>query len=187
MTRSGEIREAGVENNITREHYREVAASHKELEIMISNEVDSRKSSEARLVTCDKLINSLRLENTSIRLKLDSTLIKMNQCDHELAYASTQLSKLAGEIAAAKETKEGEISSNVEVRVLKRDISRLLRLLEHYPASKSFRRRWNDSHGLSFVSTELYESTNLRSPTGEVHLIAACTGVRGMLYVQLRT
>ena len=169
--RDRQTREARLENDITREQYREVAESHRELEIMISNELKCRKTSEARLVECDKLIDSLRLENASIRLKLDSTLIKMNQCDHELAYASLQLSKLAEKVAAVKDTKDKEITTNIEVLILKRDISRLLKLLEHYPASKSFRRRWSDSHGMSFLGSEFHEgsvSTIFRSPAGEV-------------------
>ena len=113
-TRDRETREARLENNITREQYREVATSRRELEIMVSNEVESRKSSEARLITCDKLINSLHLENASIRLKLDSTLLKMNQCDHELAYVSLELSKLVEEVTAIREKKSAAISSNVE-------------------------------------------------------------------------
>lgn len=171
ITRDREARGVRLENVIIREHYQEVVASHRELEIMISSTVESLRCTEARLVTCDKLVDSLRLENASIRLKLDSTLIKMNQCDYELAYASLQLTKLAEEVGAAKATKVRETTTNVEVGILKRDISRLLRLLEHYPASRSFRRRWNDSHGLSFVSKELCEGSTLRSfrsATGDI-------------------
>lgn len=180
-----EARGARLENVITREHYQEVLASHRELEIMISSTVESLKCTEARLVTCDKLIDSLRLENASIRLKLDSTLIKMNQCDYELAYASLQLTKLAEEVAAAKATKVGETITNVEVEILKRDISRLLKFLEHCPASRSFRKRWNDSHGMSFVSKELCEGSILRSSrssTGDnalVQMYGTCHTFRG--------
>ena len=112
-TRDRETREARLENDITREQYRGVTASHRELEIMVSNETESRKSSEARLATCDKLINSLHLENASIRLKLDSTLLKMNQCDHELAYVSLELSKLVEEVTAIREKKSIAIALNV--------------------------------------------------------------------------
>ena len=113
-TRDRETLEARLEIDITREQYREVATSHRELEIMVSNEIESRKSSEARLVTCDKLITSLHLENASIRLKLDSTLLKMNQCDHELAYVSLELSKLVEEVTAIREKKSEAIASAVE-------------------------------------------------------------------------
>jgi hypothetical protein len=173
ITRDREARGVRLENVITREHYQEVVASHRELEIMISSTVESLRCTEARLVKCDKLVDSLRLENASIRLKLDSTLIKMNQCDYELAYASLQLTKLAEEVAAAKAT------TNVEVGVLKRDISRLLKLLEHCPASRSFRRRWNDSHGMSLVSKELCEGSILRSSR------SATGDIRNQAFVQM--
>lgn len=185
ITIDREARGARLEKVITREHYQEVVASHRELEIMISSTVESLKCAEARLVTCDKLVDSLRLENASIRLKLDSTLIKMNQCDYELAYASLQLTKLAEEVAAAKATKVGETTMNLEVGILKRDISRLLKLLEHCPASRSFRKRWNDSHGMSFVSKELCEGSILRSSrssTGDnalVQMYGTCHTFRG--------
>lgn len=153
ITRERSVREAQSEAEITRERYHEVAVSHKELEMMLSNEIALRTSTESRLVICDEVIDSLQAENSSIRLKLDSTLIRMNQCDQELAYASLQLSNLAEEVVRVTESKEQKPTSDAEVEVLKGDISRLLKLMEHYPASREFLNRWYDSDGMSFMGT----------------------------------
>ena len=40
------------------------------------------------------------------------------------------------------------------------DIARLIRLLEYYPAAKSFVRRWADSEGASFVGTHTHTTMN---------------------------
>lgn len=153
MTSKRAVRDAQAEVEMTRERYHEVAASHKELEIMLSDETASRTSAESRLITCDEVIDALRAEVSSGRLKLDSTLIRMDQCDHELAYASSQLSNLAEEVARLTDTKDQKLTVDAEVEVLKGDISRLIRLLEQYPGSKHFLSRWNDSDGMSYMGS----------------------------------
>ena len=153
MANKRAVRDAQAETETTRERYHEVAASHKELEIMLSDETASRASAESRLITCDEVIDSLRAEISSGRLKLDSTMIRMDQCDHELAYASSQLSSLADEVARLTETNDQKQTVDAEVEVLKGDISRLLKLLEQHPASKHFLDRWSDSDGMSYMGT----------------------------------
>lgn len=153
MTSKRAVRDAQAEAEMVRERYHEVAASHKELEIMLSDETASRTSAESRLITCDEVIDALRAEVSSGRLKLDSTLIRMDQCDHELAYASSQLSNLAEEVARLTDTKDQKLTVDAEVEVLKGDISRLLKMLEQYPGSKQFLDRWNDSDGMSYMGS----------------------------------
>jgi hypothetical protein len=49
------------------------------------------------------------------------------------------------------ETNNRSKTAEAEVSILKGDIARLLRLLEHYPAARKFIRHWQDSQGMSFV------------------------------------
>ena len=146
-----DLREAQAELEIVRAHYHEVAVSHKELENMLSNEVAKRTSMESCLVSSDAIVSSLRVENSSLRLKLESNLMRMSQCDQELSSAAIQLSALSGELDSANEANEATLTSAAEISVLKGDVSRLLRLMEHYPASREFLDRWYDSDGMSFV------------------------------------
>lgn len=145
--------------------YQEVASSHKELEIMLLNEVASRTSAETQIVRCDEVISGLRAENSSVRLKLEATLIRMNQCDHELAHASLQLSKLADDVAQTSETNERLLTKIAEVDILKRDISRLLKLIENNPASGGFLDRWHVSDGMSFMGVESKVRKSRKSPS----------------------
>jgi chromosome segregation ATPase len=151
IERNKVLKDAQIESAMLRERYHEVAVSHKELEKMLSNEIASKGSVETRITSNDEVVDSLRKENNSLRLKLDSTVMRMSQCDQELSHAAQQLSALSQEVARATEIKEQMLTADAEVGVLKGDISRLLRLMDHYPASKNFLDRWYDSDGMSFM------------------------------------
>jgi chromosome segregation ATPase len=149
--RNKALKDSQIESAMLRERYHEVAVSHKELEKMLSNEVASKGSAETRMTSNDEVVDSLRKEKNSLHLKLDATVLRMNQCDQELSHAAQQLSALSQEVARANEIKEQMLTADAEVGVLKGDISRLLRLMDHYPASKTFLDRWYDSDGMSFM------------------------------------
>jgi len=149
--RNKALKDSQIESAMLRERYHEVAVSHKELEKMLSNEVASKGSAETRMTSNDEVVDSLRKEKNSLHLKLDATVLRMNQCDQELSHAAQQLSALSQEVARANQIKEQMLTADAEVGVLKGDISRLLRLMDHYPASKTFLDRWYDSDGMSFM------------------------------------
>jgi hypothetical protein len=50
------------------------------------------------------------------------------------------------------------------VGVLKGDIARLLRLLEHYPMAQDFLARWHDSDGLAFMGMPLPKDNEAAPP-----------------------
>ena len=158
---------------------KESMAEQKEISAKLVNEVAARVAAEVRLDSNDELISTLRFENNSLRKNLDSNIIKATQCDMQLEMASEQISYLSEEAAKASIAREMIPSLESEVSVLKGDISRLLRLMDHYPASKEFLQRWHVSDGLSFIgmgaSTESISSSrplislmNYRSPLGEI-------------------
>ena len=179
--RNEDMLQAQSDAKIAEKLYQEVASSHKELEIMLLNEVASRTSAETQIVRCDEVISGLRAENSSVRLKLEATLIRMNQCDHELAHASLQLSKLADDVAQTSETKERLLTKTAEVDILKRDIARLLKLIESNPASGGYLNRWHVSDGMSFIGVESKVRKNRRSHSSRKSL-APNSPYRGLQY-----
>ena len=146
-----QLEDARKEMDFHKQKYQEMVLSHKALETMVANESSARQSAESRLSSLDEVTESLRAENSTLRLKMDNTLVRMNQCDNEIAHAAEQLSRMAKELAQANEAHELMLTAEAEVGVLKGDIARLLRLMEHYPASHEFLDRWFDSEGLDFM------------------------------------
>ena len=102
-------------------------------------------------ISAEGAIETLRMENRTLRMKLDSTTTRMTECDESLAQASEQLASLSREVAGIAETRDDLSTAEAEVGVLKGDIARLLRLLEHYPAAKGFLAKWRDGDGLAFM------------------------------------
>lgn len=145
------LRNIQVDFATLRGRYEEISSSQRDLEALAADEQAMRMSCEARLDQAENTAENLRNENTALRIQLDATTLRMNQCDNELAHASEQLSSLGREIAHISAAGEAFSASQAEIGVLKGDIARLLRLLEHYPAAKGFIVRWQDSEGMSFV------------------------------------
>ena len=167
------LHEARIESENVRARYHEVAVSHKELENMLSNEIAIKSSLENHLISSNNIVDTLRSENSSMRLKHESTLLRMSQCDQELSSAARQLSVLSEELDTANRSVDAKCTSNAESEVLKGDISRLLRLMEHYPASREFLDRWHDSDGMSFIGTSCPNSCRkqyISSKTGFVDI-----------------
>ena len=132
-----------------RGRYEELSISQRELERMTADEQAMRMAAETRLTSAEGTIDSLREENRALRMKLDSTTQKMTQCDESLAQASEQLPPFK-EVAGVAETGDDLETAQAEVGVMKGDIARLLRLLEHYPSAKGFL-KWQDGEAMSFM------------------------------------
>ncbi len=131
--------------------YSELGTSHKNMERFSSDEQAMRMSAEARLQSAEEQNDALRIELKATRSKLETTTVRMAQCDLELAHASDQLRNLSIEVSTISDANRRMTSSDAEIGVLKSDIARLLRLLEHYPAARKFLISWQDSQGMSFV------------------------------------
>ena len=144
-------RDAQSEAVTLRVQHQESLAEQKELEGRLSNEVASRASVETLLTNNDEVVDALRAENNSLRRRMDSNNARMSLYDQQLEATSLQISALSDEVARATEAKEMMVTAEAEVGVLKGDISRLLRLMDHYPASKEFLERWHVSDGMSFM------------------------------------
>ena len=162
------LRNIQVDFATLRGRYEEISSSQRDLEALAADEQAMRMSCEARLEQAENTAENLRNENTALRIQLDATTLRMNQCDNELAHASEQLSSLGREIAHISAAGEAFSASQAEIGVLKGDIARLLRLLEHYPAAKGFIVRWQDSEGMSFVGIQNKETSG--SPTRRAKL-----------------
>ncbi len=145
------FRDQQIEFAMLRGRYEEQAISHRECETLAANEQAMRMAAEARLQSAEGTIETLRQENRTLRMKLDSTTSRMTDCDESLAQASEQLASLSREVAGIAETRDDLSTAQAEVGVLKGDIARLLRLLEHYPAAKGFLNKWKDGDGLAFM------------------------------------
>lgn len=129
----------------------ESAVKQRMLGMKLSNEILSRTSVESLLSSNDGAIKLLREENGFLRGQLDAISSRVIQCDQEILRASHHISSLTNEVTEAQEDRERMIRAEKEVGVLKGDISRLLRLLDHFPTSKEFLNRWYASDGMSFL------------------------------------
>lgn len=130
---------------------KESIAEQELLAAKLTSEEALRVAAETRLTSNNDLVSTLRTENNNLRKNLDSNLIHATQCDQQLDIASQQISFLSEEAAKSNSIKELLHTAELEVGVLKGDISRLLRLMDHYPASKEFLQRWHISDGMSFI------------------------------------
>ena len=133
--------------------YEHMHTSHSQLEELVSEEQSARLSAESRVKTMEQIADKLNTENREYKWKLDTAQSKLNQYDKDIAHAASQLSSLSEEVADMSGLREKVLLVEAEKDVLRGDIVRLLRLLEHYPAGKGFLRQWQDSEGMSFVGS----------------------------------
>ena len=134
-----------------RTKYSDLTYTQRNLEAVKADEQAMRMAAEARVQANEDVIDNLRREVKEHKLKLETSASRMVQCDLELSHASDQLKNLSIEVANIAESNRKANSAEAEVSILKGDIARLLRLLEHYPAAKKFVRHWQDSQGMNFV------------------------------------
>jgi chromosome segregation ATPase len=128
-----------------------------ELEKLLTEEQSSRIAAENRIKTLESTIEKLTSENRESKWKLDNSYTKIDQYHREIESASSHLTHLTQEISDMNTLKQKNYVLETEKQILKRDIIRLLRLLEHYPAGKGFLKQWQDSEGMSFVGTNRIE------------------------------
>ena len=145
------FRDVQIEFAMLRGRYEEIGIAQKNLEEMAADEQVMRMTAESRLHSAEETVQALREEIRGLRMKLDTQTTRIQQSDQELAHASEQLSSLAREVSGLAKEREALATSEAEGAILKGDIKRLLRLIEHYPAAKGFVTRWRDSEDMSFV------------------------------------
>jgi hypothetical protein len=156
--------------------------SQSELEKLLTEEQAARLAAENRSRSLEQTIEKLNQENRDYKWKLESSYSKMGEYNREIESASSHLAHLTHEISDMSSLKEQVSLLETEKTILKRDIIRLLRLLEHYPAGKGFLKQWQDSEGMSFVGTHSYRGggedreRGERYPTGEYDLTYSGSG-----------
>jgi hypothetical protein len=148
------LREVQLDFATLKGRYEETNKAHKELERLASDEQALRLATEARCHNADGTAQSIKEENKMLRQQLDSAALRLNQCDQELMHASEQLASLSKELNAMHSARGDLASKEAEVALVKGDISRLLRLLEHSPATSGFIAHWQDSGGMDFVGID---------------------------------
>ena len=134
--------------------YEETMRIQRELEQLASDEQALRIASEARCRAAEESVASMKEENRSLRQQMESSALRLNQCDQELQHASEQLSNLSRELSVMHEARNELSTKDAEIGILKGDISRLLRLLELSPATKDYIAHWQDSGGMDFVGID---------------------------------
>ena len=131
--------------------YEQMSEAQRDLESLAADEQAMRMSAEARLHAAEQALEDMRHDNRQLKLTSDTATERLSQVDHQLANASEQLNTYAKEMASLSSTTDKAKAMEAINGVLKGDISRLIRLLEHYPAAKGFVSRWQESESLSFT------------------------------------
>eukprot|EP01034_Spumella_vulgaris_P036058 gene36058-44468_t len=189
------IREIQLDFASLRGRYEETIKSQRELEALASDEQAQRQAAESRLAECDEKLTTLREENQTLRHKVDSSTVRLSQCDAELLTASEHLHSLSAEVSNISATQNQLASSEAEIGILKGDISRLLRLLEHSNATRDFLAHWQDSGGMDFIGirpggthshTHNMDSTHHTS-SSHPHYHTADSAVDALLYGENNT
>lgn len=152
-----------------RGRYEETTRAHHELEKLASDEQAMRLAAEARFHSLEDTIGALREENRELREQLDHAAIRLSQCDQELLHASEQLGSLSRETTTLHAAKTDLVTKEAEIALVKGDIARLLRLMEHSPATRNFLAHWQDSGGMDFVGFDRDLSAGA-SVAGSQHL-----------------
>lgn len=167
---SNTLRDVQLEFANLRGRYEETIKAQQELEKLAADEQAMRLSAESRLLSSNESIDQLREENRVLSQKLESAVLRMNQCDHELAHASEQLSSLSKELSSVKTNQTKMSTLEAENGLLKGDISRLIRLLEKSPETSGFIASWQDSGGLDFIGIDRNISGVNRTDQSHNHL-----------------
>lgn len=134
--------------------YEENLKIQNQLEASNKQEQASKQAIELKLAQRDDLIKQLKEENQSLTNKLNQQQLKLDQYDHELLHASEQLSSLSKEIVNISNLRKNLNHSEVELNIIKGDISRLLRIIEKFSLTsggKEFIGHWVDSGGMCFM------------------------------------
>jgi hypothetical protein len=150
-TQTKMLRDVQLDFATLRGRYEETTRAQRELEKLASDEQAQRLAAEARFHSLEDTITALREENRELREQLDGAAIRLSQCDHELLHASEQLGSLSRETTTLHAAKQDLATKEAELALVKGDMARLLRLMEHSPATRQFIAHWQDSGGMDFV------------------------------------
>jgi len=170
---SSQLNKTSIETAEYKGRCQQLLESQAELEKLLNEEQSARLAAENRLKSLEQTIEKLNNENREYKWKLENSYTRIDQYNREIESASSHLAQLSGEISDMNTLKERVSFLETEKNILKRDIIRLLRLLEHYPAGKGFLKQWQDSEGMSFVGTAYHSSSgdiNKHQHTGEYKL-----------------
>ena len=148
------LRDVQIDFATLRGRYEETTKAHRELERLASDEQALRLAAESRFHESEEITNALREENRTLRHQLDAAGMRLNQCDQELLHASEQLTNFSREVSVMNVARTDLSTKEAEFALAKGDISRLLHLLEHSPATSGFIAHWQDSGGMDFVGID---------------------------------
>ena len=148
-----------------RKNYGLALATQESLESKLTIERESRISAETSAVSNDKLVTSLQTEIRELAFLAETNATTVLRYDQDSQHASRLISSLTQDLHDAKINKNLLSIAESEIAALKGDISRLLRLLHHYPSSEDFSNRWHASDGMSFLGMSAPKGNGLRFVT----------------------
>lgn len=142
--------------------YEEATSSNLQMEKLATEEQAKRQAAEARLRQAEEYIEQLESEKKELQNRVHISQARVEDTNRELGEVAKQLTVYSNEVTELGVAKEQLATAEAERDIVKGDIARLLRLLEHYPAAKGFVKRWQDNQGLSFIGSE-HSQTNKSS------------------------
>ena len=155
-----------------RKDYEMALAAQKSLERELLIERKSRLSAESSAISNDKLILCLKTEIRDLTSRSEMNATTILCYDQESQHAMKLISSLTQEVKDAFIDKDLLSSAESETATLKGDISRLLRLLHHYPSSEDFSNRWHASDGMSFLGMSV--------PKGSGTVTSSCSSFNAL-------
>ena len=160
------------ESATLRKDYELALAAQKSLERELLIERKSRVSTETSAVSNDKLISFLKTEIRELTSRAEINVTTILRDDQESQHAMKLISSLTQELKDAVIDKDLLSAAESETAALKGDISRLLRLLHHYPSSEDFSNRWHASDGMSFLGMSV--------PKGGGTVTSSCSSFKAL-------
>lgn len=134
--------------------YEELTKSYGDMEKLASEEQAKRNATETRLKSVEEALEKLQKEHSELNDRLNLTSSQMQHTNKELSDAAKQLNVFSNEVTELSVVRDQLETSEAEKEIIRGDIARLIRLLEHYPAASGFLKRWHDNQGLSFIGPD---------------------------------
>ena len=152
--------------------YEEATSSCAAMEKLATEEQAKRQAAESRLRQAEDLVEQLQREKQELQERVQLSQARVQDTNRELGEVAKQLTVYSNEVTELGVAKEQLATAEAERDIVKGDIARLLRLLEHYPAAKGFVKRWQDNQGLSFIGTDISDLNKSTSKlnASSVHL-----------------
>ena len=139
------------EFSLLSERYKSLEHNNLHIENILAKEKANTRAYETQIIVLENKISTLIDENYRYKSQLETSHNRLAQCDKELAHASNQLYNLSLEMTNIHNKKEEIVTNTWEIELLKTDISRLLKLIEHIPSLSEFLYKWQDSIRLSYM------------------------------------